>query len=159
MRDTRRWRKEEAWDMQTKGVGILLYFDNFHRIEALPDEQLGLLLRALMECGEMELRGEDGITGFEKRYPQMWSETRMAFLFMADNVRRETAARMVKHANYSAAARRRAEQQRRSAGPAGQRPGEAGEPEEPDDGPIVPPPPAVREQLQALLGKMRMEGS
>ena len=40
---------------------ILLYFDNFHRVADLPDEQLGILLRALMECGEKEANGEDGM--------------------------------------------------------------------------------------------------
>ena len=66
-----------------KHVGIMLYFDNFHRVESLPDDQLGLLFRALMACGEAELAGRDGITGFETRYPAMGERTQMAFAFMA----------------------------------------------------------------------------
>ena len=75
-----------------KHVGIMLYFDNFHRVESLPDDQLGLLFRALMACGEAELAGRDGITGFETRYPAMGERTQMAFAFMADNIRRDAAA-------------------------------------------------------------------
>ena len=75
-----------------KHVGIMLYFDNFHRVESLPDDQLGLLFRALMACGEAELAGRDGITGFETRYPPMGERTQMAFAFMADNIRRDAAA-------------------------------------------------------------------
>ena len=46
--------------MKGKRSSILLYFDNFHRVAGLPDEQLGILFRALMECGEKEAGGEDG---------------------------------------------------------------------------------------------------
>ena len=55
--------------MQGKRSSILLYFDNFRRVAGLPDEQLGLLFRALMECGEAELDGRDGIAGCAERYP------------------------------------------------------------------------------------------
>ena len=55
--------------MSGKRKSMLLYFDNFHRVAGLPDEQLGILFRALMECGELESSGQDGITGFEERYP------------------------------------------------------------------------------------------
>ena len=43
--------------MKGKRSSILLYFDNFHRVADLPDEQLGILFRALMECGEREAAG------------------------------------------------------------------------------------------------------
>ena len=65
--------------MKGRRSSILLYFDNFHRVADLPDEQLGILFRALMECGEKEAGGEDGITGFEARYPGMGEKTQMAF--------------------------------------------------------------------------------
>ena len=77
--------------MRGKRSSILLYFDNYHRVAGLPDEQLGLLFRALMECGERESGGQDGITGFESRYPAMSEKTQMAFLFMADTIRRDAA--------------------------------------------------------------------
>ena len=96
--------------MKGRRSSILLYFDNFHRGADLPDEQLGILFRALMECGEKEAGGEDGITGFEARYPGMGEKTQMAFSFMADTIRRDAAAYAEKCANYQSAAQRRAEQ-------------------------------------------------
>ena len=96
--------------MKGRRSSILLYFDNFHRVADLPDEQLGILFRALMECGEKEAGGEDGITGFEARYPGMGEKTQMAFSFMADTIRRDAAAYAEKCANYQSAAQRRAEQ-------------------------------------------------
>ena len=96
--------------MKGRRSSILLYFDNFHRVADLPDAQLGILFRALMECGEKEAGGEDGITGFEARYPGMGEKTQMAFSFMADTIRRDAAAYAEKCANYQSAAQRRAEQ-------------------------------------------------
>ena len=96
--------------MKGRRSSILLYFDNFHRVADLPDEQLGILFRALMECGEKEAGGEDGITGFEARYPGMGEKTQMAFSFMADTIRRDAAAYAEKCANYQSADQRRAEQ-------------------------------------------------
>ena len=98
--------------MKGKRSSILLYFDNFHRVADLPDEQLGILFRALMECGEREAAGEDGITGFEQRYPNMWEKTQMAFSFMADTIRRDAASYAEKCANYRAAAQHRWDLQR-----------------------------------------------
>ena len=103
--------------MSGKRKSMLLYFDNFHRVAGLPDEQLGILFRALMECGELEANGQDGITGFEDRYPGMGEKTQMAFFFMADTIRRDAAAYAEKCANYRSAAQRRWEQQREEAAP------------------------------------------
>ena len=96
--------------MKGNRSSILMYFDNYHRVADLPDEQLGLLFRALMECGEKEANGEDGITGFTERYPAMCDKAQMAFCFMADTIRRDAAAYAEKCANYRAAAQRRHEQ-------------------------------------------------
>ena len=103
--------------MNGKRKSMLLYFDNFHRVAQLPDEQLGILFRALMECGELEAEGQDGITGFEERYPGMSDRTQMAFFFMADTIRRDAAAYAEKCANYRSAAQRRAEQRESQAIP------------------------------------------
>ena len=103
--------------MKGKRSSMLLYFDNFHRVASLPDEQLGILFRALMECGELESSGQDGITGFEERYPGMSEKTQMAFSFMADTIRRDAAAYAEKCANYRSAAQRRWEQQREEGSP------------------------------------------
>ena len=103
--------------MKGKRSSILLYFDNFHRVAGLPDDQLGILFRALMECGEKEASGQDGITGFEERYPGMGEKAQMAFTFMADTIRRDAAAYAEKCANYRTAAQRRWDQQREEAAP------------------------------------------
>ena len=103
--------------MKGKRSSILLYFDNFHRVAGLPDDQLGILFRALMECGEKEASGQDGITGFEERYPGMGEKAQMAFTFMADTIRRDAAAYAEKCANYRTAAQRRWEQQREETAP------------------------------------------
>ena len=103
--------------MKGKRSSILLYFDNFHRVAGLPDDQLGILFRALMECGEKEASGQDGITGFEERYPGMGEKAQMAFSFMADTIRRDAAAYAEKCANYRTAAQRRWEQQREETAP------------------------------------------
>ena len=143
-----------------KSVGIMVYFDNFHRAEALPDEQLGLLFRALMGGGEAELEGRDGIAGFEERYPGMTDRTQMAFLFMADNIRRDAAVYNAKCANIRAAAQRREDRKRAARG---LEPAERPRPPEPsagkaeDGGPIVPAPPAVRRRLEDLMRSIRMD--
>ena len=98
--------------MSTKRASILLYFDNFHRVADLPDDQLGILFRALMECGEKEASGQDGITGFEERYPDMSEKTQMAFSFMADTIRRDAAAYEAKCAGRRSYAQRRREPQK-----------------------------------------------
>ena len=103
--------------MKGKRSSILLYFDNFHRVAGLPDDQLGILFRALMECGELEANGQDGITGFEERYPGMGEKAQMAFSFMADTIRRDAAAYAEKCANYRTAAQRRWDQQREETAP------------------------------------------
>ena len=143
--------------MQGKGIGILLYLDNFHRVEALPDEQLGLLFRALMESGEAELEGRDGIAGFEERYPGMTDRTQMAFLFMADNIRRDAAVYNAKCANIRSAARRREAVRRGERAEAPDR--GRSSPRQPPEGeePVVPAPPAVRERLAALTREIRQE--
>ena len=135
--------------MRGKRSSILLYFDNYHRVAGLPDEQLGLLFRALMECGERESGGQDGITGFESRYPAMSEKTQMAFLFMADTIRRDAAAYAEKCANYQNAARRRAERSRAEPAPAAAPPTQGPEEE------IVAAPAAIRRQLEALIREGR----
>ena len=96
--------------MCAKHRSILIYFDNFHTVEDLPDEQLGVLFRAVMESAELEVNGQDGVTGYRERYPRMSDRIQMAYRFMMGNVRRDAAAYAEKCANYQSAAQRRAEQ-------------------------------------------------
>lgn len=93
--------------MKGNKSGMILYFDNYNQISGLSNTQLGILLRALIECGLQESNGQDGITGFEQRYPDMDPQTQMAFQFMSANIRRDAIAYAEKCANYRAAAQRR----------------------------------------------------
>ena len=87
---------------------ILLYFDNYHLISHLPDDQLALLFRSFMEFSEQEVNGGGAsIADYQRRYPAMGETARAYFAFMADNVRRDAAVYREKCANYSAAAQRR----------------------------------------------------
>lgn len=71
--------------------GFVLYFDNYPMIIALPPDQRGWLITALMEYAERLSRGEglppeDLLT----RYPPLSLQTRTAFQFMATGVDRDT---------------------------------------------------------------------
>ena len=78
--------------MHAKHSSILIYFDNFHMVEDLSDEQLGILFRAVMESAELEVNGRNGVTGYRERYPRMGEKVQTAYQFMMGNVRRDTAA-------------------------------------------------------------------
>ena len=93
-----------------KRPSILIYCDNYHLISGLPDEQLGLLFRALMEFSEREVNGDGAsIPQYQQRYPTMGETAKAYFAFMAATVRRDAAVYREKCANYSAAAQRRHE--------------------------------------------------
>lgn len=71
--------------------GFVLYFDNYPMIIALPPDQRGWLITALMEYAERLSRGEglppeDLLT----RYPPLSPQTKTAFQFMATGVDRDT---------------------------------------------------------------------
>ena len=78
--------------MHAKHSSILIYFDNFHMVEDLPDEQLGILFRAVMESAELEVNGRNGVTGYRERYPRMGEKVQTAYQFMMGSIRRDTAA-------------------------------------------------------------------
>lgn len=98
--------------MSTKRSSILFYFDNFHTVADLPDEQLGILFRAVMESGELEVNGRDGTAGYRERYPRMSDRIQMAYLFMMGNVRRDAAAYEAKCAGHRGYTQRRREPQK-----------------------------------------------
>lgn len=96
-----------------KRSSVLFYFDNYHLISTLPDDQLALLFRSLMEFSEQEVNGGGAsIRTYQRRYPAMGETAQAYFAFMADNVRRDAATYREKCANYTAAAQKRAEQRR-----------------------------------------------
>ena len=78
--------------MHAKHSSILIYFDNFHMVEDLSDEQLGILFRAVMESAELEVNGRNGVTGYRERYPRMGEKVQTAYQFMMGSIRRDTAA-------------------------------------------------------------------
>ena len=98
--------------MRAKHSSILIYFDNFHTVEDLPDEQLGMLFRAVMESAELEVNGRDGTAGYRDRYPRMGEKVQTAYRFMMGNVRRDVAAYEAKCAGRSSYGRRRLEPQK-----------------------------------------------
>lgn len=71
--------------------GFVLYFDNYPMIIALPPDQRGWLITALMEYAERLSRGE-GIPPEDllTRYPPLSPQTKTAFQFMATGVDRDT---------------------------------------------------------------------
>lgn len=71
--------------------GFVLYFDNYPMIIALPPDQRGWLITALMEYAERLSRGE-GLPPEDLliRYPPLSPQTRTAFQFMATGVDRDT---------------------------------------------------------------------
>lgn len=71
--------------------GFVLYFDNYPMLIALPPDQRGWLITALIEYAERLGRGE-GIPTEEllSHYPPLDPQTRTAFQFMAMGVDRDT---------------------------------------------------------------------
>ena len=71
--------------------GFLLYFDNYPMVTMLPPEQWGWLLSALFSYADkiwrdMSLSIEDVLD----TYPELSDEGRVAFSFLASNIRRDT---------------------------------------------------------------------
>ena len=99
-----------------KRKSMLFYFDTYHLISGLPDDQLATLFRAVMEYGELAVHHREDLAAFTARFPNMTERTQACFLFMADTVRRDADTYEEKSANYRAAAKRRWEQQPEAAG-------------------------------------------
>ena len=94
---------------QSQKKSFLLYFDNYPCLTALSDVQWGklmlLLFRYAMEADRHPVEPES----FIEQEPDLPPETRMAFLFVAQGIRRDTDRWRVKQQRYSEAARRREE--------------------------------------------------
>ena len=93
--------------MSNQKTAFTLYFDNMKLACQLPDDQLAALMRAIVDCATHEAEGKDGIAEAMDRWTQMSPETRMAFQFIAQNVRRDTQAYRAKQARYREGARKR----------------------------------------------------
>lgn len=91
---------------------FVLYFDMLPGISALPPAQRGELLSALFVYAEAEAEGPAEQAAVLAQYPDMAPETRMAFQFIAETIRRDTEKWREKHERYVNAARARAEKER-----------------------------------------------
>ena len=95
---------------QSEKKSFLMYFDNYPCLTALPDAQRGklllLLFRYAMEADRHPVEPES----FIEQEPDLPPETRMAFLFVAQSIRRDTDRWRVKRQRYSEAAQRRREE-------------------------------------------------
>lgn len=93
---------------------ILIYFDNYPMLNALPPEQRGWLLSALMVYGDRLSR--DGSVTLEEileQFPQLSTEARLVCGFMGTNILRDTRKWLSRQQRGSARPQRGA-----SAGPA-----------------------------------------
>lgn len=73
-----------------KKKSILIYFDNYPMVAALPLEQRGLLLTALMVYGERLSREEVTLEEVMECFPMLSPEARLACGFMGTNILRDT---------------------------------------------------------------------
>lgn len=89
---------------------FVLYFDAYPSIEVLSIEQRGMLLTLLFQFArETEDTGTDPLT-FLKHCADLTPETRVAFCFIAETIRRDTEKWKAKQRRYQAAAARRWEE-------------------------------------------------
>ena len=91
---------------------FVLYFDAYDHLAALPAEQRGELLLALFEYARSAAQGHPDAEETAAKHPAMTPETRRAFSFMAQTIRRDTEQWLRKQARCVRAARERAGKQR-----------------------------------------------
>lgn len=86
---------------------FVLYFDAYPSIEVLSMEQRGILLTLLFQFArETEETGLDPLAFLERR-GDLTPETRVAFTFIGETIRRDTEKWKDKQRRYQAAAARR----------------------------------------------------
>ena len=83
---------------------FLLYFDMYPQIRELSLEQRGALLSALFQFAESEAREAGSGANLLESAPDMTMETRMAFRFIAETIRRDSEKWHQKHQRYQKAA-------------------------------------------------------
>lgn len=92
---------------QNQKKSFLVHFEAYDSLTRLTMEQRGILFTALLQYAMQETQEDCSPSEFLPRFPDMVPETRMAFQFLAANIRRETAAWQKKRDNYTRAAQRR----------------------------------------------------
>lgn len=96
---------------------FMLYFDNYPSIAALPADQRGELLVLLYRYAMAAEKGSADPEEFADQFPDLTPETRMAYRFLAETIRRDTEKWVAKQRHYQSAAMRRMEESGRKPGP------------------------------------------
>ncbi len=96
---------------------FMLYFDNYPSIAALPADQRGELLVLLYRYAMAAEEGSADPEEFADQFPDLTPETRMAYRFLAETIRRDTEKWVAKQRHYQSAAMRRMEESGRKSGP------------------------------------------
>ena len=96
---------------------FMLYFDNYPSIAALPADQRGELLVLLDRYAMAAEEGSADPEEFADQFPDLTPETRMAYRFLAETIRRDTEKWVAKQRHYQSAAMRRMEESGRKPGP------------------------------------------
>lgn len=96
---------------------FMLYFDNYPSIAALPADQRGELLVLLYRYAMAAEEGSADPEEFADQFPDLTPETRMAYRFLAETIRRDTEKWVAKQRHYQSAAMRRMEESGRKPGP------------------------------------------
>ena len=96
---------------------FMLYFDNYPSIAALPADQRGELLVLLYRYAMAAEEGSADPEEFADQFPDLTPETRMAYRFLAETIRRDTENWVAKQRHYQSAAMRRMEESGRKLGP------------------------------------------
>ena len=96
---------------------FMLYFDNYPSIATLPADQRGELLVLLYRYAMAAEEGSADPEEFADQFPNLTPETRMAYRFLAETIRRDTEKWVAKQRHYQSAAMRRMEESGRKPGP------------------------------------------
>lgn len=96
---------------------FMLYFDNFPCVAALDAEQRGELLLLLYRYAMAADKAPTDPEEVLRQHPGLREETRMAYRFLAETIRRDTEKWKEKQRRYQEAAARRQGDGRSPAGP------------------------------------------
>ena len=90
--------------MAAKKMGFVLYFDSYDMLETIEPSQRGELLSALYRYALAVCKQDISPNEFVQSCDVLDADTRMAFRFMASNIRRDTAKWLTRQENCRAAA-------------------------------------------------------
>lgn len=93
--------------MASEKKGFVLYFDSWESLAELSAAQRGELLAALFVYASEVCRADENPLSFVRRFTGMEPDTRMAFCFMANAIRRDTQKWLSRQQNCRKAALQR----------------------------------------------------